>query len=293
MIVHKYILIEEKSMLKKSVFLSLITILSTVGLYAANSTERLQEDVKLYQGRSIMDPYTLYYDFKIENPGLIRVAFDVISARPKPKKTGKIIFMRLVAKNQISKKGAGKQAKIDVKSKGGKFEYPVDALLFESSKGNFRIFVSNISSKTAVNGKLSILYPGKERPTSANEQPAEKLVRDLAIEKIYLNKEKKVCVLIKNKGNRNLGGNVWNNKIQNNVSIFLKRNNKNWGGSTIWRIDPKRRLARPGGWVIYRSNLRINGKTKVTAYIKDTSNTLKETKRNNNIRSVLLEPKTP
>ncbi|MCP4178514.1 MAG: hypothetical protein GY756_12180 [bacterium] len=279
-------------MLRKSLILLLITVLSTVGLYAANSSERLQKDVKLYQGHSIMDPYTLYYDFKIKNPGLIRVAFDVLSARPRPKKSGKIVMIRLVAKNQISKKGAGKQAKIDVKSRGGKFEYPVDALLFESSKGEFRIFVSNISSKTAVSGKLSILYPGKEKPATSNTQTAQKPIKDLAIEKIYLNKDNNVCVLIKNKGNRYLGNNIWNNKVQNNVSIFLKRNNKNWGGSTIWRIDPKRRLAKPNGWVIYKSNLHINGKTRVTAYIKDTSNILKEPEKNNNSKSLILTPKT-
>ena len=106
---------------------------------------------------------------------------------------------------------------------------------------------------------------------------------DLKIDKIYLDRNCNVIVRVKNAGKRKLPGSVWTDKNPKSAGVYLYINGKKWGGATIWKFDPRRRLQKPGGTATYKSNLKINGKANIKAVI-DMWNQVAESQEGNNAK---------
>ncbi len=103
---------------------------------------------------------------------------------------------------------------------------------------------------------------------------------DLGIRALKLVNDCRVQVLIQNMGKRELPASVW--QKQGSPNIYLYSNGRGWGGSSLWQVDPNKRLLRPGGIVAYTSNLKINGTQRIKAMV-DSRNVLHESRENNNI----------
>ena len=80
---------------------------------------------------------------------------------------------------------------------------------------------------------------------------------------------------------------VWTS--HKSATVWLFRQGKCWGGASLKVINPQRRLQRPGGTVIYVSNLRISGEEKISAVV-DCEKRIGETNENNDIKLRTLRP---
>src|SRR4030043_1522228 len=96
------------------------------------------------------------------------------------------------------------------------------------------------------------------------QQPEGKLP-DLKIEKIYLTKDCKVAVEIKNLGPGPVPDEVWTVHTPKSAGVYLYKNGAGWGGGAIWKFDPAKNLKSPGGIATYISTLKITGTAGIKA----------------------------
>ena len=94
------------------------------------------------------------------------------------------------------------------------------------------------------------------------QQPGQRgrKLPDFSIEKIYLTKDCRVAVVVKNLG-------------------------AGWGGDAIWKFEAAKKLENPGGTFTYVSNLRVSGAAAIKAVI-DHGHAVAETNEGNNSREV-------
>jgi len=104
---------------------------------------------------------------------------------------------------------------------------------------------------------------------------------DLVIDRVYLNRNCNVVVRVKNNGKGSIADSVWTRHYPKSSSVYLKVNGKGWGGATIWKFDPRRRLQKPGGVAIYKSNLKVAKSARITATIDHTKQVAESNERNN------------
>ena len=104
---------------------------------------------------------------------------------------------------------------------------------------------------------------------------------DLVIDRIYLNRRCNVVVRVKNNGQGSIADSVWTKHYPESPSVYLKVNGKGWGGATIWKFDSRRRLQKPGGTAIYKSNLKVAQSARITATIDHTRQIAESNERNN------------
>ncbi len=109
---------------------------------------------------------------------------------------------------------------------------------------------------------------------------------DLKIAGIHFDKNCRINVRVRNFG-KPLPDWIWNSHTPRSPGVYLYINGKGWGGESIWKFDPKKHLQKHGGDAIYRSNLKINGKARITAVV-DYWNKIPEFNEKNNKMTVLL-----
>ena len=272
--------------MKKSLFIAMILtaigFLQVAAMAEAAVRGSLDEEVRLYQAPGSKDPYTLFYDIKVKSPGIIRAAVQVTHVSPEKGIPRRLVGIGLLPKGNmktIRQAICGKDA--------GKFEYTVDALELEKTKGEYRIIVSNFSKKHRVAARLIARYPGDD--TRKEEMPAKPRKPDLAVGDIRLNDRGFITVEVLNTGTAPLPPSVWTQKNPKSISVLLEIDGKNWGGSTIWAIDPKRSLQRPGSSIVYTSNYKATRPIKVRAVV-DKTRQLEELDERNNIKAAVLRP---
>ena len=103
---------------------------------------------------------------------------------------------------------------------------------------------------------------------------------DLGIRTMRLDNDCKVQVLIQNSGTNKLPATAW--QKQSSPAVLLYKDGRSWGGSSLWTIDPEKRLQRPGGVLMYTSNLKVKGTQRIKVML-DSHNVLQESRENNNI----------
>ena len=106
---------------------------------------------------------------------------------------------------------------------------------------------------------------------------------DLVVSKLFTDRNGYVIVTIKNIGH----GHIILKPRHKTVDLYFKLNGKGYGGVTHKIFDPRAKLVNPGGSVTYRTNLKINKKTKVTAII-DYNNAVIESNERNNAKTAVL-----
>ena len=110
---------------------------------------------------------------------------------------------------------------------------------------------------------------------------------DLTIEKISLDKDCLVTVVVKNLGPGKIPDTVWTVHTPQSAGVYLYRNGSNWGGETIWGFDPTKQLQNPGGTATFVSSLKVTGTESIKATV-DLWNVVKEANENNNSLEVKL-----
>ncbi len=154
----------------------------------------------------------------------------------------------------------------------------VDGVVYEVAKG---VKASAATASDLVLGRIVYRRKGSHRNTHVTQLP------DLIIDKIYLNRRCQVMVKVRNIGKGRVPVTVWTQKKPNSASVYLKVNGRNWGGGTIWKFDSRRRLLRPGGSAIYKSNLKVKKSENITAIV-DMTRQIRESNERNNIKSAKL-----
>lgn len=113
------------------------------------------------------------------------------------------------------------------------------------------------------------------------EQKAAVRPPDLTIEKIYLTKDCKVAVVVKNLGPGYVPDEVWTIHTPKSAGVYLYKNGSGWGGATIWLFDPAKNLQKPGGMATYVSTLQVTGAAGIKAVV-DLWNVVAEANEGNN-----------
>lgn len=110
---------------------------------------------------------------------------------------------------------------------------------------------------------------------------------DFTIEKIYLTKDCRVAVVVKNLGPGPVPDTVWTVHTPKSAGVYLYRNGTGWGGGTIWKFDPAKNLKTPGGTATYVSKLQVSGTATIKAVV-DLWNVVAEANEGNNSLEVKL-----
>jgi len=115
---------------------------------------------------------------------------------------------------------------------------------------------------------------------------------DLTITKIYLVKDCRVAVEVKNLGPGIVPDEVWTVHTPKSAGVYLYRNGTGWGGGSIWKFDPAKNLKSPGGTATYVSKLKVSGTAAIKAVV-DLWNVVPEANENNNKVEKKLTCKLP
>jgi hypothetical protein len=106
---------------------------------------------------------------------------------------------------------------------------------------------------------------------------------DLTIVKITTARDCKLAVVVRNNGPGILPNYVYSKHHPKSAGVFVYINGKNWGGKSIWKFDPGRKLQKPGGTATCVLNYKVGPPIDVKAVV-DLWNDVKETNERNNTR---------
>lgn len=128
---------------------------------------------------------------------------------------------------------------------------------------------------------LIVLLVGIAAAGGLQAQIAGAAFPDLTIDKILLDKDCLVTVVVKNLGPGKIPDTVWTVHTPQSAGVYLYRNGSNWGGETIWLFDPTKQLQNPGGTATFVSNLKVTGTESIKATV-DLWDAVKEANEKNN-----------
>ena len=114
-----------------------------------------------------------------------------------------------------------------------------------------------------------------------------KKLPDFKIDKIYLTKDCKVAVEIKNLGPGPVPDEVWTVHTPKSAGVYLYKNGAGWGGGAIWKFDPAKNLKSPGGIATYISTLKITGTAGIKAVVDLWSVASESNEGNNSLETKL------
>lgn len=122
------------------------------------------------------------------------------------------------------------------------------------------------------------------------QQPTKRLP-DLKIESILLGKDCNIIIEIKNNGPGNIPDNIWTDHSSKSSGVLLYKDGKRWGGASIWKLDPKKDLQKPGGTVLYESKLQVLGTATIKATVDETKQVKEINEKNNSTsKKVVCHP---
>jgi len=150
--------------------------------------------------------------------------------------------------------------------------------------------------KLAVVMGLVVLFAGvlaagtlsaREPVTKGGATAPQGRLPDFTIDKIYLTKDCRVAVVVKNLGPGVVPDEVWTVHTPKSAGVYLYRNGTGWGGASIWKFDPAKHLKSPGGTATYVSTLKVTGAAAIKAVV-DLWDVVAEANEGNNSLEVKL-----
>lgn len=131
---------------------------------------------RLYEAPSKNNAYSVQYNIKLEDLGMISVSAIIGGGKIKGHENAFklwIVDARGIKDdtNKIEKKYIKKTVNFH---KLGTVAYPIDASDFNQSKGKFVIIISNTSKESHGVGTIKITYPAQEEKTISEEKPRER-----------------------------------------------------------------------------------------------------------------------
>ena len=110
---------------------------------------------------------------------------------------------------------------------------------------------------------------------------------DLVITKIFTTRDCRLAVQVKNNGPGIVPDKVWTNHNPKSAGVYVSINGRGWGGQSIWKFDPAKKLKRRGGIATCVLSYKVAGPIKVKAVV-DKFNQVKERNERNNKRRTKL-----
>jgi len=137
------------------------------------------------------------------------------------------------------------------------------------------------------------------QPALERAQPASRLVPsrlklpDLEVTDIFLTPKCYVAVRVRNNGPGRVPDDVWRIHGPESCAVYLYIDGRGWGGATLWKFDPGRKLQHAGGSIVYVSNLKVEKKAQITAVVDHTKQVRETNEFNNKMGTGLLCRCTP
>jgi hypothetical protein len=107
---------------------------------------------------------------------------------------------------------------------------------------------------------------------------------DLSILKITVDRDCNLAVVVRNNGPGMLPDDVYTNHHPKSAGVYVYINGKQWGGESIWKFDPGRKLQKPGGATTCILSYKVGPPITVKAVV-DLWNDVKEANERNNTLS--------
>jgi hypothetical protein len=105
---------------------------------------------------------------------------------------------------------------------------------------------------------------------------------DLTILKVTVDRNCNLAVVVRNNGPGPLPDYVYTKHHPKSAGVFVDINGKSWGGESIWKFDPTRKLQKPGGQATCILNYKVGPPIDVKAVV-DLWNDVKEADERNNV----------
>jgi len=260
----------------------LCLVLATPCAEGAYPGEILRKGMTLYPAPKPSDAYSLFYDISVQSPGLLHIGLHVDRVLPEPKgKTPRFVRVQL-----LSREGNKTIGQVLCEPGGSRLEHGVDAFELEKTKGQYRIVVSNESIQYHAEVRLIVRHIVNEQSGAAVEGPPKKKP-DLMIEKIYLTSDKRIAVVVKNRGQGILGDQAWDST--EGATLFVEGAGGHQDNVELSKLDPHHKLKKPDGSVTHVTGLKVVKPTNVSAYIRCPPQ-IEEVSRENNRKRVTLHP---
>jgi hypothetical protein len=107
---------------------------------------------------------------------------------------------------------------------------------------------------------------------------------DLTILKITVDRGCNLAVVVRNNGPGPLPDYVYTNHHPKSAGVSVYINGNSWGGTSIWKFDPARKLQKPGGQATCILNYKVGSPIDVKAVV-DLWNDVKEANERNNAQT--------
>ena len=112
---------------------------------------------------------------------------------------------------------------------------------------------------------------------------------DLTIEKITVDRKCHLVVVVKNNGPGYLPNSVYTSHHSKSAGVFVYINRKGWGGQSIWKFDPAKKLQKPGGMATYISKYIVGKPVYVKAVVDLHNDVTEDNETNTSIVEVLIK----
>jgi hypothetical protein len=107
---------------------------------------------------------------------------------------------------------------------------------------------------------------------------------DLAIVKISKDQDCNLVVMVRNNGPGPLPDHVYTKHHPKSAGVYVYINGKGWGGISIWKFDPTRKLKRPGGQATCTLPYKVGPPIEVKAVVDRWKDIPKEVTYKNNTK---------
>ena len=118
---------------------------------------------------------------------------------------------------------------------------------------------------------------------------------DLTVEKITVTRNCNLVVVVKNEGPGILPDYVYTQHHPKSAGVYVYINGNGWGGKTIWKFDPSRKLQKPGGRAACILTYKVGATPIDVKAVVDLHDVVREDDPNNNslVRKALSCRSTP
>lgn len=115
---------------------------------------------------------------------------------------------------------------------------------------------------------------------------------DLAVQDMRLDGDCRVMVTVVNKGPGRVPDTVWERHTPSSSSVYLTVDGRPWGGATVWKFDPGRRLQERGGSAVYTSTYVVEDSARLKATVDHTGEVVEASESNNSLTKELFCPRS-
>jgi hypothetical protein len=116
---------------------------------------------------------------------------------------------------------------------------------------------------------------------------------DLAVAKITVDRDCNLAVVVKNMGRGMLPDYVYSKHHPKSAGVYVFINGTGWGGESIWKFDPGKKLQKPGGHTTCILKYKVGSPIHVKAVVDRWNDVKEANERNNSLAKNKLSCSSP